>query len=100
MNKSAIRDFATTARVKLINTIQQKAYELGITKNEIKEPEVFQGGFRVGEQVFKSYQKKQYDDLGDKVREKGYEQVVEEVAYTWFNRLIAIRFMEVNEYLP
>jgi type II restriction/modification system DNA methylase subunit YeeA len=100
MDKSAIKNFATTARVKLIENINQRAFELGITHDKIKEPEVFQGGFRIGEHIFKSYQKKQYDRLIDKIREKGLEQVIEEVAYTWFNRFIAIRFMEVNEYLP
>jgi type II restriction/modification system DNA methylase subunit YeeA len=100
MDKSAIKTFAMSARIKLIENITQNAFELGITKNKIIEPEVFQGGFRVGMHVFKSYQKKQYDRLIDEIREKGFEQVIEETAYTWFNRLIALRFMEVNEFLP
>ncbi|MFF2444527.1 BREX-1 system adenine-specific DNA-methyltransferase PglX [Priestia megaterium] len=100
MNKSAIKNFATSARVKLMGSVMQKAYELGITKREIKEPEVYQDGFRIGERLFSRNQKKQYDRLIAKIREKGYEQIIEEVAYTWFNRFIAIRFMEVNEYLP
>ncbi|MGF9956256.1 BREX-1 system adenine-specific DNA-methyltransferase PglX [Bacillus mycoides] len=100
MDKAAIKNFATTARTKLIENVQQKAYELGITAKGIVEPEMYQGGFRIGESTFKEYQKKHYNKLVVKIREKGYEQVVEEVAYTWFNRLIAIRFMEVNEYLP
>ncbi|CAM4169448.1 restriction endonuclease [Bacillus manliponensis] len=100
MDKSAIKNFATTARTKLIENVKQKAYGLGITEKEIVEPEMYQGGFRIGERTFKEYQKKHYNKLVVKIREKGYKQVVEEVAYTWFNRLIAIRFMEVNEYLP
>ncbi|MGG2028733.1 BREX-1 system adenine-specific DNA-methyltransferase PglX [Gottfriedia sp. S16(2024)] len=100
MNKLAIKNFAISARVKLMGNVMQKAYELGITKDEIKEPEIYQDGFRIGERLFNKNQKKQYDTLVAKIREKGYEQVVEEVAYTWFNRFIAIRFMEVNEYLP
>ncbi|OPA28161.1 SAM-dependent methyltransferase [Bacillus cereus] len=100
MDKSAIKNFATTARTKLIENVQQKAYELGITAKGIVEPEMYQGGFRIGERTFKEYQKKHYNKLVVKIREKGHKQVVEEVAYTWFNRLIAIRFMEVNEYLP
>lgn len=100
MNKSAIKNFAVTARIKLMDAIEQKAYELGITIKEIKEPEVYKDGFRVNDKFFKKYQIKQRDKLIQKIRELGFEQVIEEVAYTWFNRFIAIRFMEVNEYLP
>lgn len=100
MNKTAIKNFAVSARTKLIDTVAQKAYELGIAKNEIKEPEVYEDGFRVNNTLFKKYQMKQRDKLIQKIHEKGYDQVIDEVAYTWFNRFIAIRFMEVNEYLP
>ncbi|HHW39001.1 MAG TPA: BREX-1 system adenine-specific DNA-methyltransferase PglX [Bacillales bacterium] len=100
MNKSAIKNFAVTARVKLMDAIQHKAYELGITKNEIKEPDVYQDGFRINDIFFRKFQKKQRDMLLQKIKDKGCDQVIEEVAYTWFNRLIAVRFMEVNEYLP
>jgi type II restriction/modification system DNA methylase subunit YeeA len=100
MNKSAIKNFAVTARVKLMEVIEQKAYELGITKKEIKEPEIYQEGFRINDKFFKKYQKKQRDKLIQKIKDQGFEQIMEEVAYTWFNRFIAIRFMEVNEYLP
>ncbi|OLS37725.1 BREX-1 system adenine-specific DNA-methyltransferase PglX [Bacillus sp. MRMR6] len=100
MNKSAIKNFAVTARVKLLEAIEQKAYELGITKKRIKEPEVYKDGFRVNDKFFKKYQMKQRDKLTEKIKDQGFDQIIEEVAYTWFNRLIAIRFMEVNEYLP
>lgn len=100
MNKSVIKNFAVTARIKLMEAIEQKAYELGITNKEIKEPEVYKEGFRVNDKFFKKYQIKQRGKLIQKINEQGFEQVIEEVAYTWFNRLIAIRFMEVNEYLP
>lgn len=100
MNKTAIKRFAVQARKQLMTDIIQKAYELGITKVEIKDPEVFEGGFRVNQQLFKPVQMNQREQLVRKVRTKGFEQVIEEVAYTWFNRFIALRFMEVNEYLP
>lgn len=100
MNKAAIKSFAVSARIKLMEDIMQKAYELGITEHEIKEPEIYQDGFRINDRFFKQYQIKQRDRLLQKIKQKSYEQVIEEVAYTWFNRLIAIRFMEVNEYLP
>ncbi|MED4904265.1 BREX-1 system adenine-specific DNA-methyltransferase PglX [Parageobacillus thermoglucosidasius] len=100
MNKSAIKNFAVTARRKLIDGVKQKAYELGITEKEIKEPELFEDGFRINQKFFKKYELKQREKLIEKIKEKGYEQVIEEVAYTWFNRFIALRFMEVNDYLP
>lgn len=100
MNKTAIKNFAVSARIKLMDTVKQKAYELGITKAEIKEPEVYEDGFRVNEKFFKKYEIKQREKLLEKIKEKSYDQIIEEVAYTWFNRFIAIRFMEVNEYLP
>ncbi|MDK2919365.1 MAG: hypothetical protein PWQ37_2098 [Candidatus Petromonas sp.] len=104
MNKSAIKNFAVRARNRLIEDITQKAYELGITKDEIKDIETFEGGFRIkgleNSKIYKKYEVKQREKLVSKIREKGFDQVIEEVAYTWFNRFIALRFMEVNEYLP
>src|SRR5699024_103990 len=102
--KSAIKNFAVRARNKLIEDIRQKAYEIGITKDEIKDIETFEGGFKVkgleNSKVYKKYQIKQRNKLVSNIKDKGFEQVIEEVAYTWFNRFIALRFMEVNEYLP
>ncbi|WP_078427948.1 BREX-1 system adenine-specific DNA-methyltransferase PglX [Alkalihalobacterium alkalinitrilicum] len=100
MNKVAIRKFAVQARMQLIEDIKQKAYELGIAKNEIKEPELFEGGFRVNQRIFKTFELKQREELITKINHQGFDHVIEEVAYTWFNRLIALRFMEVNDYLP
>lgn len=104
MNKTAIKNFTVRARRKLIEDITQKVYELGITENGIKEIETFEGGFRINGVVngktYKKYEIKQREKLIEKINRSGYEHVVEEVAYTWFNRFIAIRFMEVNEYLP
>jgi type II restriction/modification system DNA methylase subunit YeeA len=100
MNKSAIKNFAVTARVKLMESIEQKAYELGITKTETKVPEVYLDGFSINNKFFKPYQMIQRDKLIQKIKNQDFDQVIEEVAYTWFNRFIAIRFMEVNEYLP
>lgn len=104
MNKSAIKNFAVRARNKLIEDVTQKMYELGITNKEIKEIETFEGGFRIqglnNVKIYKKYEVKQREKLISKIKEKGYEQVIEEVAYTWFNRFIALRFMEVNDYLP
>ena len=100
MDKAAIKNFAVNARLKLMADVAQKAYQLGITKGETKEPEVYQDGFRINQQFFRNYEIIQREKLIQEIKEKSFEQVIEEVAYTWFNRLIAIRFMEVNDYLP
>jgi len=100
MDKSAIKNFAVNARVKLKEQIEQKAYTFGITKNEIKSVETFEDAFEVNGNRYDKRLLKHRESLVKKINEKGFDQVIEEVAYTWFNRLIAIRFMEVNEYLP
>ena len=104
MNKTAIKNYAVRARRRLIEEVSHKAYEVGITKDKILDIETFDGGFRVkgreNGKVFKKYEKKQRDKLIEQINYKGFEQVMEEVAYTWFNRFIALRFMEVNNYLP
>ena len=104
MNKTAIKNFAVRARNRLIEDITQKSYELGISKSEVKGIETFEGGFKIkgleNSRTYKKYEEKQRRKLVDNIKQKGLNQVIEEVAYTWFNRLIALRFMEVNEYLP
>lgn len=116
MNKTKIRNFAEWAREKLIADITYKAGTVGITENgiadklpqstadlhffdigtknyseisgiEIKQREALVKAIETRERSFKNYK-------------EAFENVVEEVAYTWFNRLVAIRFMEVNDYLP
>ena len=88
------------ARNKLMAAVEQKAFEIGVTRSGIKDIETFQGGFRVNDKVFKASEVEQRKKLIQKIREKGFDQVIEKVAHTWFNRFIALRFMEVNEYLP
>lgn len=104
MDRSAIKNFAVRARNKLIEDITQKVYEIGISKDEIKDIETFEGGFKVkgfeNGKIYKKYEVQQRDRLVTDIKDKGFEHVIEEVAYTWFNRFIALRFMEVNEYLP
>jgi type II restriction/modification system DNA methylase subunit YeeA len=104
VNKTAIRNFAVKARRKLIEDITHKAYEIGITKDKILDIETFEGGFRVkgreNGKTFKKYELKQREKLIQKIKHSDFDQVIEEVAYTWFNRFIALRFMEVNNYLP
>ena len=96
MNKSAIQKFAIWARTELIAQVSQKAYQYGITEEGYGEADAV----TVGGHALTSDEVKQRRELVAQIRQKGYTQVMEEVAYTWFNRFIALRFMEVNNYLP
>ncbi|WP_019892648.1 BREX-1 system adenine-specific DNA-methyltransferase PglX [Allobaculum stercoricanis] len=96
MNKSTIKNFAIWARDELIANVSQKAFEYGVSKEEILE----QNSESIHGKVLSSEEKEQRQVLIKKVNEKGFDQVIEEVAYTWFNRFIALRYMEVNNYLP
>jgi hypothetical protein len=115
VNKTAIKNFAVWARRKLISDITYKAGLLGINEAGISEPlpistdniQFFDIGTGKPTEIAND-EIKQRKGLVTRIREKestsdyktAYQYVVEEVAYTWFNRLIAIRFMEVNDYLP
>lgn len=96
MNKNAIKKFATAARRELISRVSQRALKYGISDNEAGDPKEDS----VNGHLLSSTEKKQRAALIAQIKEKGYEQVMEEVAYTWFNRFSALRFMEVNGYLP
>lgn len=104
MDKTAIKNFAISARRKLIENVSQKAYGLGISDKEIKPIEELLDGSRIeinNNYVYLNHKEvENREKLIEQIEAKGYEQVMEEVAYTWFNRIIAIRFMEVNDYLP
>lgn len=96
MDKNAIKKFAVWARRELIERVSQKAMQYGIEKDNIVDA----AADSVGGKVLTDTQKNQRRALISQINAKGYEEVMEEVAYTWFNRLIALRFMEVNGYLP
>ena len=96
MNKSAIQRFAIWARTELIAQVSQRAYQYGITKDGYGE----QNAVTVGGRALTTDEQRQRKELVEQIRSKGYTQVMEEVAYTWFNRFIALRYMEVNNYLP
>ena len=101
MNKSALRNFATQARTELRDKIKIKALQIGITEENIKKESVESSDavFIEGRQLTIEEQSGR-NKLIDEIKIKGYNQVIEEVAYTWFNRFTALRFMEVNNYLP
>ena len=96
MNKNAIKSFAVWARTELIEKVTQKAFEYGIEKDCI----VDEINHSINGRILSNEESNQRKQLIHKVQENGFDQVMEEVAYTWFNRFIALRFMEVNNYLP
>ena len=106
MNKNAIKKFAIEARKKLIDSVTDKAGMLGITEKSCSEPITKGADFEVYQTVagtevtLNKRQCEQRRRLVSQIESRGFEAVVEEVAYTWFNRICAIRFMEVNDYLP
>lgn len=101
MDKKAIKDYAVWAREKLIVDITQKAYEIGITEDKIADAvRVSSDAVQVNGVLLPEHKAKQRKSLIARIKEKGFQEVIEEAAYTWFNRIIAIRFMEVNDYLP
>ena len=100
MNKSVIKSFAISARKKLIEQVKQQAFAIGITATKNTELIEVDGHIILnGIPQEKSF-KQQRDKLIQEIDQKEYEQVMEEVAYIWFNRFIALRFMEINDYLP
>lgn len=106
MDKSGIKNFAIEARKVLRESAIKKAGFYGITIDNISEPvqklpdsEVFKTIAGDEIRLFADDLKKR-NNLVSAIRSLGFEQVIEETAYTWFNRLIAIRFMEINDYLP
>ena len=96
MNKTAIKNYAIWARVQLIEAAKQRAYEYEITEDGENKPVAD----AIGGHLLTQEENEQRRQLIDQIRQKGYTQVMEEAAYTWFNRFIALRFMEVNGYLP
>lgn len=94
MDKNAIKNYAVWAREELIERVSQKADQYEISADADPNADSAHGV------LLTPSEKKQRVSLITKVKDKGMDQVIEEVAYTWFNRFAALRFMEVNNYLP
>ena len=106
MDKTTIKNFAIEARKILMKSAISEAGFYGITKDECKSPVQKGKDFEVYETLAGTENRIYGDDIKRRanlvkaIKEQGFDQVIEETAYTWFNRIIAIRFMEVNDYLP
>ena len=108
MDNTALKKFAVSARIKLIAGVKARAKLFGIEATGIEELQKFDDVLVVNGDPVENRHKILYNHLVSEIKahaleypfEDAYEMVMEEVAYTWFNRLIAIRFMEVHDYLP
>ncbi len=96
MNKNAIQKFAIWARNELIDQVKQRAFQYGISDIGFGEEDAAV----IAGRVLSNEEQQQRHSFVRQIKEYGYQEAVEEVAYTWFNRFVALRFMEVNDYLP
>ena len=96
MDKNVIKKYAVWARRELIERVSQRAMIYGITAKDAGDP----NAESINGHLLSQAEKRQRQALISNIKTKGYEQIMEEVAYTWFNRFAALRFMEVNGYLP
>ena len=96
MDKNAIRKFAVWARRELIARVSQRAERFGITEKTPGDP----NAESVNGHLLTDTERRQRAALIARIRKHGYKAVMEEAAYTWFNRFCALRFMEVNGFLP
>ena len=96
MNKTSLKLFAIEARNELMEKMRRRLDILGITKNGIEKAKVVGREVEINGSL---YPKESYNSLVRKYKQIGYEELIEESAYTWFNRLTALAFMEANEYI-
>ena len=96
MNKTSLKLFAIEARNELMEKMRTRLDILGITKNGIEKAKVVGREVEINGSL---YPRESYNSLVRKYKQIGYEELVEESAYTWFNRLTALVFMEANEYI-
>lgn len=101
MNKPALKRFAMEAKRELNERVELQARKIGVTSEGIQKAtiessdSIFINGRQLNEK-----ERTQRNKLVSRIQEIGFERVIEEVSYTWFNRFTALRFMEVNDYLP
>ena len=106
MDKAAVERFSMESRRKLIKSINNVMVELGVSpESEVESIEsagditiiTLKGGFR---KQITAEETKWRTELIEAINKEGYDNILEKVAYTWFNRLIAVRYLEVNDYIP
>ena len=102
MNKTQLKNFAVAARVALIERVKDRARGFGIDKKTCEGGAVIPSKMvqTLGGALLSQTEISQRDALLTRIQSRGYEQVMEEAAYTWFNRFIALRYMQEHNLLP
>ena len=99
MNRSKLKTYAPQARRDFIRAMTDRAAFYGLTKEKI-EPVTVQGDVAlIGGKAFPAATAAKRQRLEERVERNGFDQTMEAMAYTWFNRLVAIRYMELHGYL-
>lgn len=99
MNRSALKKYAPQARLDFIEAVTLRARRLGLDPALPVSVEQTGDVLLIGGQPFQASVAKHRAELGRRIQQQGFAAVVEALAYTWFNRLVAIRFMELKGYL-
>src|SRR5687768_16566779 len=99
MNRTALKNYAPTARMEFIQAVTDRAAFYGLTAKKI-EPVTENGDVVIiGGRAFPRMVASQRRSLADRIARQGFDQVMEVMAYTWFNRFVALRFMELHGYV-
>lgn len=99
MNRTAAKNYAPAARRDFIQAVTARAHALGITEKDSLPAQISGDVAVIGGQAFPRAFALQRQKLVEDVARRGFEQVMEEAAYTWFNRFVALRFMELRGWL-
>lgn len=102
MNKTQLKNFAVAARVALIERVKDRARGFGIDEKTCAGGAVIPSKMvqTLGGALLSQTEINQRDALLARIQSRGYDQVMEETAYTWFNRFIALRYMQEHNLLP
>ena len=99
MNTKNLKAYAPKARRQFIEAVQKRAAHFGIYEDRIAEVQEEGSSILIEGRVFTKQQGQQRKRLAQRLEERGYDMFTREMAYTWFNRLAAIRYMEIHDYL-
>ena len=99
MNKTKLKNYAPQARLDFIQAVTDRAAFYGLTKDAVAQAQESGDFVIISGQPFPKAVAEQRNNLIERIQSSSFEQVMEEIAYTWFNRFVAIRYMELNDYL-
>ncbi|MFP4257066.1 MAG: BREX-1 system adenine-specific DNA-methyltransferase PglX, partial [Desulfobacterales bacterium] len=100
MDTSQIKAYAPQARKDFIRAVTERANRYGIFGDDNIEKAVFEGDVAmIGDRAVSRRQGELREKLAARVRQQGFEMVIRSMAYTWFNRFVALRYMELHDYL-